>query len=158
MHAVKPVRSPFSSPHALQLALLTSPTDHLSADLAAVQPCTLALQLASKAYPLELYRVHAVKSIRSPFSSPLGLQLELRLLTSPTDHLSTHLVAVQTSTLLLQQAREYTHARYTSCMLSSQSDHLSAHLLACSCRLLTSPADHLSVHLVDVSPKHSHCS
>jgi hypothetical protein len=72
--------------------------------------------------------MHAVKPIGSPFSSPLGLQLALRLLTSPADHLLAHLVAVQTSTLVLQQAREYTHARHTSCMLSSPSDHLSVSL------------------------------
>ncbi len=102
VHTVKPVGSPFSSPLGLQLTLrlLTSPTDHLSAHLAAVQPSTLG------AYPCKLYRVHTVKPVGSPFSSPLGLQLTLRLLTSPADHLSAHLAAVQPSTLALQLARK----------------------------------------------------
>ncbi len=132
MHAVKPVRSPFSSPHGLQLALLTSPTDHLSVDLAAVQPCTLALQLASKAYPLELYRVHAVKSIRSPFSSPLGLQLELQTADKPhRSPLHSPCGCADLNTRDAASQGVYP-SRYTSCMLSSQSDHLSAHLLACN--------------------------
>ena len=37
--------------------------------------------------------MHAVKPVGSPFSSPLGLQLALRLLTSPADHLSALLKA-----------------------------------------------------------------
>jgi hypothetical protein len=41
-----------------------------------------------------LNRVHTVKPVGSPFSSPLGLHFALRLLTSPSDHLSYHLVAV----------------------------------------------------------------
>jgi hypothetical protein len=77
-----PHRSPFGSP-------------------CGCEPLTLALQLARNAYPCELYRAHTVKPVRSPSSSPLGLQLTLGLLTSPSDHLSAHLVAVQTYTLEL---------------------------------------------------------
>jgi hypothetical protein len=50
--------------------------------------------------------MNTVKPVGSLFSSPLGLQLTLRLLTSPADHLSAHLVAVQPLTLALQLARE----------------------------------------------------
>jgi hypothetical protein len=53
-----------------------------------------ALQNITMVCKNELYNVHAVKLVGSLFSSPLGLQLTLRLLTSTTDHLSAHLVAV----------------------------------------------------------------
>ena len=38
--------------------------------------------------------MHAVKPVGSPFSSPLGLQLALRLLTSPADQHSALLEAL----------------------------------------------------------------
>jgi hypothetical protein len=66
-----------------------------------LQTYTLELKQAKKTNPCKLYSMHAVKPIRSvkpvgsPFSSPLGLQLALRLLTSPAGHLSAHLEAIQ---------------------------------------------------------------
>ena len=127
--ADKPLRSPFSSPMGLQLTLYGW---QVTFKLPLLGQLGLPGNRHRKAKFLN-YILTADKPLRSPFSSPLGLQLTFSLLTCHLDRLSAHLLFaanfVSADKPVGLPFSSPLGWQLTFSLLTCHLDHLSAHLL-----------------------------